>query len=131
MLILFGLLLKKVDDRATNCVMTQHEVNAHLTINANALCQMKNGVCYYVKCNFFLQMKMQSFLYENITNTSPSKPNASTMQNAMMHNDAKKQIFLYFLNKNEIIKQKNDSTTPKLCKHYQTTLTQSTKVKET
>ena len=52
------------------------------------------------------------------------------MQSAM-HNDAKKQIFLDFLNKNEIIKQKNDSTTPRLCKHNQTALTQSTKVKET
>ena len=47
-----------------------------------------------------------------------------------MHNDAKKQIFLYFLNKNEILKQKNDSNTPGLGKHNQTTLPQSTKVKE-
>ena len=53
------------------------------------------------------------------------------MQSAMMHIDAKKQIFLDFLNKNEITKQKNDSTTPRLCKHYQTALKQSTKVKET
>ena len=52
------------------------------------------------------------------------------MQNAM-HNDAKKQIFLDFLNKNETTKQKNDSTTPKLYKHNQATLTQSNKVKET
>ena len=47
-----------------------------------------------------------------------------------MHNDAKKQIFLDFLNKNEIAKQKNDSTTARLCKHNQITLTQITKVKE-
>ena len=40
-----------------------------------------------------------------MTNTISSKPSASTMQNAkfkmqnaMMHNDAKKKIFLYFLN---------------------------------
>ena len=46
-----------------------------------------------------------------------------------MHNDAKKQIFLDFLKKNEILKQKNDSTTPKLSKHNQKTLTQSNKVK--
>ena len=51
------------------------------------------------------------------------------MQSAM-HNDAKKQIFLDFLNKNEILKQKDDSTTPRLGKHNQTTLTQSTKVRE-
>ena len=51
------------------------------------------------------------------------------MQSAIMHNDAKKQIFLNFLNKNEIIKQKNDSTTPRFYKHYQTTPKQSTKVK--
>ena len=53
------------------------------------------------------------------------------MQSAMMHNDAKKQIFMDFLNKNDIIKQKNDSTITKLYKHYQIGPTQSTKVKET
>ena len=53
------------------------------------------------------------------------------MQSAMMHNDAKKQIFLDFFNKNEIIKQKNDFTTPRLCKNNKTTLTQITKVKNT
>ena len=53
------------------------------------------------------------------------------MQSAMMHNDAKKEIFLDFLNKNEIIKQKNDSTTLRFGKHNQATLTQSTKIKET
>ena len=47
-----------------------------------------------------------------------------------MHNDAKKQIFLDFLNKNEIVKKKNDTNTPRLCKHNQVALTQSTKVKE-
>ena len=47
-----------------------------------------------------------------------------------MHNDAKKKIFLDFLNKNEILKKKDDSTTPRLGKHNQTSLTQSTKVKE-
>ena len=47
-----------------------------------------------------------------------------------MHNDANKQMFLDFLNKNEIAKQKNDSTTPPLCKHNQIALIQSTKVKE-
>ena len=42
-------------------------------------------------------MKMQSFLHENLTNTSPIKPSASTMQNAIMHNDAKKtNIFVFF-----------------------------------
>ena len=46
-----------------------------------------------------------------------------------MHNATKKQIFLDFLNKNEILKQKSDSTTPRLGKHNQTALTQSTKVK--
>ena len=72
---------------------------------------------------------MQSFLYESLTNTSLRKSSASTMQNAKC-NDANKQIFLDFLNKNEILKQKNDSTTPRLCKHNQIALTQSTKVKE-
>ena len=48
------------------------------------------------------------------------------MQNAM-HDD--KQIFLDFWNKNEILKQKNGSTTPRLCKNTQKTLKQSTKVK--
>ena len=71
---------------------------------------------------------MQSFLYEILTNTSVSKSSTSTMQNAKC-NDAKKQIFLDFLNKNEIMKHKNDSDTPRLCKHTQTTLTQRTKVK--
>ena len=47
-----------------------------------------------------------------------------------MHNDANKQMFLDFLNKNEIEKQKNDSTTPRLYKHNQIALTQSMKVKE-
>ena len=47
-----------------------------------------------------------------------------------MHNDANKQIFWIFLNKIEILKQKNDSTTPRLGKHTQTALTQSSKVKE-
>ena len=72
---------------------------------------------------------MQSFLYEILTSTSLSKPSASTMQNEKC-NDAKKKIFLDFLNKNEIMKQKNDSNTPRLCKHTQAVLTQSTKVKE-
>ena len=71
---------------------------------------------------------MQSFLYEILTNTSPSKPSASTMQSAM-HNDPKKQIFLDSLNKNEILKKKNHSTTPRICNHNQTTLMQGTKVK--
>ena len=66
---------------------------------------------------------MQSFLYEILTNTL-RKSSASTMRNA------KKQIFLDFLNKNEILKQKNDSTTPRLGKHNQTSPTPSTKVKE-
>ena len=47
-----------------------------------------------------------------------------------MNNDEKKKIFLDFLNKNETLKQKNDSTTPRIGKHNQTSLTQSTKVKE-
>ena len=42
----------------------------------------------------------------------------------------KKKIFWDFLNKNEIIKQKNDSNTPRICKNNYTALTQSTKVKE-
>ena len=46
-----------------------------------------------------------------------------------MHNDSKKQIFFDFLNKNEILKQKNDSTIPRLGKHNKKALTQSTKVK--
>ena len=41
-----------------------------------------------------------------------------------------KNKYFGFLNKNEILKQKNDSTTPRLGKHIQTALTQSTKVKE-
>ena len=41
-------------------------------------------------------MKMQSFLYENLTNNFPRKPSASTMQNATMHNDAKKNVFVFF-----------------------------------
>ena len=75
---------------------------------------MKNGVCYYVKCKIFLQMNMQSFLYENTTNTLQANLTQvpCKMQNATMHNDAKKQMFLYFLNQNEIIKQKYDSNNP-------------------
>ena len=40
------------------------------------------------------------------------------------------KYFWIFLNKNEILKQKNDSTTPRLCKHNHAALKQSTKVKE-
>ena len=47
-----------------------------------------------------------------------------------MHNDANKQIFLDFLNKNEIAKKKNDSTNPRIYKHNQIALMKSTKVKE-
>ena len=60
MLILFGLLLKKVDDRATNGVMTQHEVkctpnNQCKFIVSNEkkgmlLCVMKNSSSN-VKCS--------------------------------------------------------------------------------
>ena len=49
------------------------------------------------------------------------------MQNAM-HDD--KQIFFDFLNKMRDKKQKNDSITPRLCKHTQTALKQSSMVKE-
>ena len=49
------------------------------------------------------------------------------MQNAM-HDD--KQMFLDFLKIKEMQNQKNDSTTPRLYKHTQTTSKQSTKVKE-
>ena len=48
-LILIGLLLKRANGHATNDVMTQQEVKCTPKINANALCQMTNGVCYYVK----------------------------------------------------------------------------------
>ena len=48
------------------------------------------------------------------------------MQNAM-HDD--KQIFWIFWNKMRYKKKKNDSTTPRLCKHTQAALKQSTKVK--
>ena len=49
-------------------------------------------------------MNMQSFLYENLTNTSPSKPSARTMQNEkwgmLLHEvqnflQIKMQSFLY------------------------------------
>ena len=75
---------------------------------------------------------MQSFLCEILTNTSLSKPSASTMQNAQMQCIMMEisKYFWIFWNKNEILKQKNDSTTPKLDKHDQTVLTQTTKVKE-
>ena len=49
------------------------------------------------------------------------------MQNPM-HDD--KQIFWIFWNKMRYKKQKNDSTTPRLCSHTQAALKQITKVKE-
>ena len=74
---------------------------AHLTSNAKCdfVFKCENGVCHYMRCIFFLQMTMQPFLYEMITITLVSKPNASTMQvqNAKMHKHAKNKIFLYFL----------------------------------
>ena len=91
--------------RATNGVMTQHEVK----------CTPNN------QCKFFL--------YEVLTSTPKQiqcKYNAK-MQNAM-HDD--KQMFLDFLKENRCKKQKNDSTSPRLCKDTQTSLKQITKVKE-
>ena len=44
-------------------------------------------------------MKMQSFLYENMTNTSPSKPNASAMQNPTIQQCImmqKANVFVFF-----------------------------------
>ena len=40
------------------------------------------------------------------------------------------KYFWIFWNKNEILKQKNDSTNPRICKHNQEALKKSTKVKE-
>ena len=48
------------------------------------------------------------------------------MQDAMYNDN---QIFFDFLKKNEILKQKNDSTTPRLCKQNQAALKKNTKVK--
>ena len=50
-LILIGLLLKRVNDRATNGVMTQQEVKC--TPNNQCKFTMWNDVCYYVKYKFF------------------------------------------------------------------------------
>ena len=69
------------------------------------------------------------FLYEVLTST-PKKIYCeynAKMQNAM-HDD--KQMFLDFLKYKRCKKKKNDSTTTRLCKDTQTTLKQSTKVKE-
>ena len=85
-MILIGLLLKSENGHATNDVMTQQEVKCTPNNQCKCTVSNENGVCYYVKCKIFLQMNMQSFLYENLTNTSPSKPNASTMQNEKCNN---------------------------------------------
>ena len=56
--------------------MMQQEVKC--TPNNQCKCTVSNE-----KWGILLrEMKMQSFLYESLTNTSPSKLNASTMQNA-------------------------------------------------
>ena len=66
--------------------MTQQEVKC--TPNNQCKCNVSNekwGMLLREMKNF-LQMKMKSFLYENLTNTSSSKPSASTMQNAKCNN---------------------------------------------
>ena len=57
--------------------------NAHLTINENALCRMKNRVCYYVKWKMFPSNVSAIIPIWKYDYNSPSKPNASTM---LMHN---------------------------------------------
>ena len=79
--------------------------------------------------NFSLNA-MQIFLYEFLTSTPKQIYLVQVqckVQNAM-HDD--KQMFLDFLKIKEMQNEKNDSTTPRPCKHTQTTLKQSTKVKE-
>ena len=43
--------------------------NAHLTINANALCPMKTGYATTWNAKIFFKWWMQAFLYEILTNT--------------------------------------------------------------
>ena len=75
-------------------------------------------------------MMNANFLYEVLISTPKQIYLVQVqckVQNAM-HDD--KQMFLDFLKIKEMQKVKNDSTTPRLCKHTQTALKQSTKVKE-
>ena len=73
---------------------------AHLTNNAkcNFVFKWENGVCHYMRCIFFLQMTMQPFLYEILTITLVSKPNASSMQMQMQKciNMPKIKYFSFF-----------------------------------
>ena len=81
-MILIGLLLKRVNDRATNGVMTQQEVKC--TPNNQCKCTVSNekwGMLLREMQNF-PSNENATFLYENLTNNSPSKPSASTMLNA-------------------------------------------------
>ena len=85
-MILIGLLLKSENDHATNGVMTQQEVKC--TPNNQCKCTVlneKQGMLLH-------EMTMQSFLYENMTTIFQANlvQVPCKMQNAMMHNDAKK-----------------------------------------
>ena len=93
--------------------------------------QWKQGMLLREMQNFSSNDKFKCF-YMKSWLILQSKSSASTMQNAKMQCIMMQisKYFWIFWNKNEILKQKNDSTTPKLGKHTQTTLTQSTKVKE-
>ena len=99
--ILIGLLLKRENYRATNGVITQQEVKC--TPNNQCKCTVSNEKGGMLLC------EMQNFPSNEKCNPSYMKiwlillqanlvQVPCKMQNAIMHNDAKKQIFLYFLN---------------------------------
>ena len=112
--------------------MTPHE--AKCTPNNQCKCIVSN------EKQGMLLREMQNFSSNDKCNRSymkswlilQSKSSASTMQNAKMQCIMMqiRKYFWIFWNKNEILKKKNDSTTPRLGKHDQTILTQTTKVKE-
>ena len=60
-LILIGLLLKRVNDRATNGVMTQQEVKCTPNNQCKCIVSMKTGYAYYVNAQFLLQMLNANF----------------------------------------------------------------------
>ena len=76
--------------------MMKQEVKCTPNNQCKCTVQMKNGVCYYVKCKIFLQMNMQSFLYKNLANILQADlmQVPCKMKNAIMHNDA--NIFVIF-----------------------------------
>ena len=132
-MILIGCDYSKGNGHETNGIMTQQwNKCAHLTNNAKCIFCLNEKTGYATTWDAYslFQMIMQPFLYEILTITLVSKPNASTMQvqNAKMHKYAKNNIFLYFQNKWDV-KETKDSTTLRPCDHSQTTTKKGTKIK--